>query len=66
MKKLKLNASTENAEVLSRDQLKKVFGGLLDGYGDCQAEGSSCDTQRAINCCSGLKCAEYICRVATV
>lgn len=66
MKKLKLNVSAANAEVLSREQLKKVFGGNLnEPGGDCQDEGSDCNTQRALNCCNTLKCAEGICRKAT-
>lgn len=47
MKKLKLKAfGLEGAEVLTRDQLKKVFGGLRDDSGGsgegCIVDGESC------------------------
>ncbi|MDP3665744.1 MAG: TIGR04149 family rSAM-modified RiPP [Sediminibacterium sp.] len=66
MKKIKLNLQQlDNSEVLTREQLKNILGGTGSG-GDCQKNGDSCDTQKAINCCSGFKCAEWICRTATI
>jgi hypothetical protein len=60
----------KNAEMLTREQLKNVFGGQegesIPGEGDCQSHLQSCDTQKAINCCSKLKCAEFVCREATI
>lgn len=60
MKKLKLAMSSLSGEALTRDQLKVLMGGD-DLDGDCQGSGSACDTQRALNCCNGFLCAEYIC-----
>jgi hypothetical protein len=66
MKKLKLNLSSTKASVLTREQLKNILGGEYNGSGSCQTSGKSCDTQKAINCCSGLHCAEFVCRTATI
>jgi natural product precursor len=67
MKKLKLNLQQfEGAEVLTRSQLKKIMGGDDSGSGgDCQARNEKCSSANHLNCCSGLVCAEFSCKLAT-
>lgn len=69
MKKLKLKFAESNAEILTRDQLKKVIGGRdVDGSGSgvdpngCQPAGWMC--WGYINCCSGNVCNNYWCQKA--
>ncbi|MDP3665745.1 MAG: hypothetical protein Q8R50_03625 [Sediminibacterium sp.] len=65
MKKLRLNLQNLNdAEVLTRQQLKNILGG--DGSGGCVERAGSCNTSQKINCCSGLVCAEYKCYLGTL
>ncbi|HEY5464672.1 MAG TPA: hypothetical protein VIJ95_15525 [Hanamia sp.] len=68
MKKLKLNLQhLENAEVLTRSQLKNVLGGsAVSTTGNCQTDGQACSTRSQVNCCSGLQCTDYKCGYPTV
>ncbi|MFT4092617.1 MAG: hypothetical protein QM640_03170 [Niabella sp.] len=59
MKKLKLSLQNiEGVKLLTRDQLKKVMGGIKNPEGDCKQEGSACDS--GVPCCEGLTCSQYI------
>ena len=60
MEKLKLNALKFGVnESLTRKQMKNVLGGSTAP--GCQLYGQSCNSGTALNCCSGLVCADHIC-----
>ncbi len=46
---------------LSRAEMKNIMA----GSGDCQSRGSNCSSATHLNCCSGLVCAEFKCKLAT-
>ena len=55
---------------LSKDEMKKVMGGQEDPRdgiddGNCQERDEKCSSANHLNCCSGLVCAEYKCKIAT-
>ena len=47
---------------LSRAEMKNIMAG---SGGDCQTHGQSCATDRQLNCCNGLVCADYKCAYKT-
>lgn len=58
---------------LSKDEMKKVVGGNANDLGDenenpkpCQEHGDICATDKQLNCCNGLVCADYKCQYRTV
>lgn len=63
MKKLSLSKiQVGSKEILTREQLKNVLGGvskLLSG--DCSEEGEGCFPSEGANCCNLLKCEQNAC-----
>lgn len=53
---------------LSKEEMKHIMGGVYEGDkgdGDCQERGNVCNSGTALNCCSGLVCAEFECQIKT-
>lgn len=69
MKKLKLNLQhLDNAEVLTKSQLKNILGGSVVSTtgGQCQEYGEKCSTALHLNCCNTLVCGDFLCEYATL
>jgi hypothetical protein len=69
MKKIKIKATKNKMDLLTREELRLIMGGDGSDF-TCQAYGSPCDTETSLNCCSGLVCVKVgsseICKLATV
>jgi hypothetical protein len=47
---------------LSRAEMKSIMA----GSGACQSYGEACNSATALNCCTGLVCADFKCRHKTL
>ncbi|MGN7823611.1 hypothetical protein HGH92_27350 [Chitinophaga varians] len=46
-------------QALTPEEMKKIMAGIPD----CQVHAAHCDTESALNCCSGLYCEGNVCVV---
>jgi len=63
MKTKTINLSDQRMR-LNKDQMKKIMASL-EVDGDCQAQGSTCDTVMTLFCCHDMICESNACQIRT-